>query len=210
MTANGTVRVRSFDELPLGGIADSPGAPEPTPALSSSALLEQLVALQETTAACLIQLGEIRQQEPWIADLQRQNGELRERFHEREVLRPIWLMLIGILDRCRLQESTLTDQARAAGSRELATTLRRLAEARRADRVEIESALSNFGVIAFRHTGERFDARAQQCRRRLTCDEAELHERITHRVAPGYRRDEWIVRPELVDVLVCTPPSTKS
>lgn len=171
---------------------------------SCAAHIAQLDGIQETTAACLAVLSELRDRDQVVAELQRQNAQFREQFHERETLRPLWLMLIGIADRCREQERELDELAQAERDREHRVTLQRLRQSRRADRMELESALAGFGVTSYRHTGQRFEARYQQCRRRITCDSPELHERISHRVAPGYRRDDWIVRPEQVDVLVCT------
>ncbi len=145
-----------------------------------------------------------------LSDLQSECTALRERFHEREVLWPIFRSLIGVADRCREQtaqlKATLRRQ-RQSLSVEECLVLRSVVDGRHADEIEINALLATLGVASYRQEGDRFTAASQKCVKRIPTRDRQHHQRIAERIQPGYRREATIVRPEYVSVYVHTQPT---
>jgi len=130
---------------------------------------------------------------------------LQERFHEREVLLPVFCSLIGIADRLRRERARLANLARRCGQDlelELGLTVRHLVSARKADLEEIETVLANFGVEVFRHPGQDFNAHVQTCVKPVPVKHGQLTGQIAERLLPGYQRGEEIIQAERVNVYV--------
>ncbi len=147
-----------------------------------------------------------------LADMQAECTTLRERFHEREVLMPIFRCLIGLADRCRDQTARLRGILKARRDQlnfDEILVLRSLIEGRHADTVELDALLSSFGVESYRQNGDQFTAASQKCVKRVPTRDRRLHQRIAERLQPGYRREATIVRPEYVSVAVITPDNPK-
>ena len=141
-----------------------------------------------------------------LGDLREQNQKFTERFHEREVIQPVLLTLIGIADRCREQEIAFTKRAQRSPSIEIARAWFAARDARRADRTDIQNALSNLGVASYRGTNARFDAATQNIAARELTGDADRHGCVAGHLRPGYRRHGVIVRPEMVSVYVFQEP----
>lgn len=154
---------------------------------------------------CLItrRTQELQTTEHVIAELSTQNRELREQFHEREVLLPLFSCIISILDRCRQQTDRfvqLKDKYIKNKNRAAASAVRSLIYSKKADIVELENVLANYGIESFRNHKDTFDPRVQKCIERTPCYEKELHGSIAQRLLPGYKRYEKILRQEFVTV----------
>ena len=151
------------------------------------------------------ELARMKTDEQVMTDLHNRCRQLDESHYEREFLRPCFLGQIGIADRCRQQISNI-EQLRAKHTNQGNTTvvkaLKYLLEARKADLIEIENLLANYGVEPFENLGKKFDPASQKCIRRVECTDQALDGRIAERLLPGYRRDNKLLRQEYVSVYV--------
>ena len=183
---------------------DSPnGSTVPTEPADTQA--EFLGDLNEKVGAIADEIQRLRVDDAVLSDIHQQYRALREQFHERDVLSPIFRGLIGLTDRCRREKArhrqvleSLADQARL----ESVLAVRQLVEARDADVVEIEALLGQFGVERFSNPGASFDASVQRCVTSVPTSKPQAHQRIAKRLLPGYRRHGRIIRPEYVNVYV--------
>ena len=170
-------------------------------------LAERFRGLDQRQAAIHTNVQQLGTENRLLSDMHDQCRVLQERFHEREVLLPIFRALIGIADRSRNEtaklRATLNDQQRGL-ELDVVLALRHLVDAREADRIELDALLATFGVEFYRHEGDRFEASQQKCVKRVRTTTRERHERIAVRLLPGYRRDGTVIRPECVGVYVLT------
>lgn len=174
-------------------------------------LSERLGAQIEHLAALSAEVKRLGVEERLLADLHNENRDLREQFHEREVLLPLFRSLIGIADRCSDETAklrvALSGQASALPL-EAVLAIRHVLQAREADRVELEALLAAYGVEPYRQEADRFSPGAQKCIQRVPTQRRERHEQVATRLLPGYRRSGTVLRPECVAVYVFTAPST--
>ena len=167
---------------------------------------ERIHAADERHESAITALGQLRTEDRLLTEMHDQCRALQERFHEREVLMPIFRSLIGIADRCLSGAANMRATLEAQSGLELDVVLavRHVIEAREADRIELEALLATFGVEPYRHEGDRFTASLQKCVRRVSTSRQERHETIAARPLPGYRRHGTVIRPECVEVHVHT------
>lgn len=205
----GVERVGSIEqELFEDADEDMLAAPDPL----GSSQAESLSQIASKLDDCYVKLMDLveavrdRQGEEEVSRKMQQSYQaLLERFHERELLQPLFLQLISIADRCREKigkmEGYLSSHTAAKDS-EKYELVRYLAKARRADLVEIENILANFGVSPFEHPAESFDPSVQSCVARSLAAQPERAGKIARRLRPGYRRNAQVIRPECVAVYV--------
>lgn len=144
-------------------------------------------------------------EEQVLTEMHERNRELSEDFHEREVLNPIFLLLIGISDRCRQQAAKAREVADLqADSRNASAlvALKKIQLAREADRIEIESALANYGVEASESLDDVFNPETQKCIERIETSIVARHGKVASRLLPGYQRNGKTIRQEYVAVYV--------
>ena len=169
-------------------------------------LAERIRPLEERHETVITELRQLRTEDRLLTDMHDQCRALQERFHEREVLMPIFRSLIGVVDRCQGGAAKMRATLEVQSGLELDVVLavRHVIDAREADRIELEALLATFGVEVYRHKGDRFAAGLQKCVKRVRTSRPERHEKVAARLLPGYRRDETIIRPECVGVFVHT------
>ena len=139
--------------------------------------------------------------------MQDQNRKFKEQFHEREVLRPILLLLIGIADRCRDQQAAFGKKAKGCAAPEVAEAWVCAKAARIADRTEIENVLAILGVTPLRSESAKFDASTQHAVRHVPTSNPTYGGHVAARLRPGYGRNGHVVRSEMVSVYVVREPS---
>ena len=173
------------------------------PDLELAQLAEQVKALAEQQAAMNSILQAQGIEGRVLEEMHEQNRVLREHLHEREILDPIFRLLIGLADRCREENLERVRSAqrlpRDAETSSLPEQCQIIA-ARSADLVEIEALLATFGVESYHHPGEHFESCWQKCVRTIPRRDPRLHQSIAGRLLPGYRRGDRIIRPEYVTV----------
>jgi len=166
----------------------------------------------ETLGRIQEELGEMRQEmtrlktdEQVFAEMHERNRELSEAFHERNVMEPVFLSLIGMADRAAglVEEAEHANKAKAYSGSPLALgAIRSLCDAREADIVELQELLASFGVEHFVSANDMFDARIQRCISRVECRDPLQDGQIAESLRPGYRRNGKVIRPECVSVYV--------
>lgn len=165
----------------------------------------QLAELRQVLSEMAGNIARLAADRTALSQVQDQNRQLTEQSNEREVLWPLFQTVIGIIDR---QTEQITKYKRVLvlaqdkGEVKTAILLQRLLEARRADRIEIQDTLARYGVEAFTNPEDAFDFSRQTCKRRDMTDDPGLQGRVSSRLAPGYRRQDRIIRPEQVAVYV--------
>ncbi len=167
----------------------------------------KLDALGDRLTEVASEIARLKTDDRVLTEMHERTRTLSEEFHEREVLTPILLALIGIADRSRQQVDEITRVAKSRGDSGCQSgliALRRIADARTADRIEIENLLANFGVERFEHTGEGFEPEVHRCLERIETPDADVAGQIARRVLPGYRRGGRMIRQECVAVYVET------
>jgi len=153
------------------------------------------------------EIARLKTDDTVMAELQDRNRALSESFHERELLHPIFLSLIGIADRCAQQVTELEcamETRKAASNEPGMAALRRIRDARMADAVEVHNVLAGFAVECFEVPGNSFDPEHQTCVQAVEADDERANGLIKERLLPGYRRNGTVVRPERVAVWVTT------
>ncbi len=166
---------------------------------------ERLTQCQTKIESISTEVQRIKTDDEVLNEMNHRCQILSEQFHEREVLNPILLILIGVADRCRTLESGIESVVAKLEAKPRSfkkTLLRQLLDARRADRVEIESALADLGVQSYEHPGGVFTSSLQTCKGSISCSDFAQKGRIAKRLRPGYRRNEHIIRRECVAVFV--------
>jgi len=161
--------------------------------------------LQEQMTAIQSELSRLRTDDLVVVEMHERNRALSEKFYERDVLKPVFLGLIGIADRClqgRNRAAEAGERQRASGNRAAARALEHVRRAREADRIGVENLLANFSVERFETLGEQFDPAVQRCIERVVIAEGSSRGGIAQRILPGYRRNGRIVRQECVSVCV--------
>ena len=196
---------------PLDRVGD--GAQSLTPILEARlvAIGSEVKAVKEGIAGFAKELERLRTDDRVLTEMHDRCRTLSERFHEREVLDPVFLCLIGILDRCDQETRRIEEQMKKASTRHSwarVAIVGYLLQARNADRLEVGNLLANHGVVAFEHPDERFDPAFQRCTKRVETSRVDHHQRIAERVRPGYRRGDKIIRPECVSVYVARKSPT--
>jgi len=172
-------------------------------------LNDHLKTIQDAMARIEEGIVRIGADEEVRSDMHRRYSQLAEKFHEREVLTPMASALVAVADRARHKCYRIRRRlSRGQGANKAARlALGQLLEAREADRIEIENTLSVFGVESYEHHEGQFDASLQKCMERLTCDDPQKHMKIARRLLPGYRREDRVIRPEIVSVYCCSESS---
>ncbi len=195
---------------------DSARPPGTAPALDVSGALAALAQRLDGLAseirrfdgnlsAVSAEIGELKTEKRVLTEMHDRCRKLTEQFHERECLYPVFRSVIAAADRCR-RETTRLQRLLSGHPQDMhldaALALRHLLEARKADLLELEALLANFGVEAFHHPGDAFDPSEQKCIKPVHIEDARLDRRIAKRLLPGYRRDSKIIRPEYVTVYI--------
>ena len=138
------------------------------------------------------QVKEIKASDYVIAELSERCRSLTEQFHEREVLFPVCCCLIGITARCRQQINKIEGLLQKHSNNKDESSIRALkylADARKADLVELDNMLANLGVEPYEHNEDTFEPSLQKCIRRIESKDETLHGYIAQRLLPGYKRD---------------------
>jgi len=185
----------------------------------TTSLIQQLSQIQQELKPLAGQIAEvngeikrIKTEHRVLAEMHDRCRELGEQHYQREVLGPLFRSAIGIADRCRQQADTLKELLRKHSAKDNKTAMqaiRYLLDARQADHIEIESLLANYGVEPFESPGNKFDSSTQKCISRTATQDASLAGQISHRLLPGYRREERIIRQEYVSVYVLKENNTR-
>ena len=168
-------------------------------------LTKTVVDIYEKLGMLGEQIQRVKTDDRVLTEMHHRYRELNEKHHEREVLRPIFLGLIGIADRCEQQAvkyRKIFNRYKSNGNKTAVKFIRFLVEAREADKIEIESLLANYSVQAFKQCEGKFDPESQKCIKRIECDDPEKQALVHERVLPGYCRDGVIIRQEYVSVYV--------
>lgn len=144
-----------------------------------------------------------------LADALNTTAEDRQRLQQqlvdREIVRPVAMGLIGMLDQIRGDLRQLdADMERAphVASHGLPDVRPHLRQLREADFHHIQTILHNLGVEEFTSESPQFDPTTQKRIHSRPCTDGQRHGDIARRVLPGYRRDGLLIRRELVDVYV--------
>jgi hypothetical protein len=169
------------------------------------ALAGGIATIMEKLSELCDQSRRLADQDGLLAEMHKQCRAAGERVFEREVLDPVAMTLISIAGRCRQQvakmQSLLETHARSSNKAAL-LAIRRILEARTADRIEVEAVLANYGIEPYEGPDNDFDPSTQKCISRQEREDASLHGRVAQRLLPGYRRNGRILRPEYVSVYV--------
>jgi molecular chaperone GrpE (heat shock protein) len=168
-------------------------------------LSEELKSYHEYLAKLSKGMEQLGTEKRVLTEMHDRCRELSEQFHEREFLKPIFLCLIGIADRCRQEIAKLRQTLKGYVNDtniEVAFAIKSVIEARKADLIEIENLLANYGVESFRYSENKFDPKLQKCIRCVKCEDLGRHGLIAQQILPGYRRNGCILRPEYVSVYV--------
>jgi molecular chaperone GrpE (heat shock protein) len=194
---------------------------EKTPELESSQsllpdlsekLTKQLEEISNDLKGCKEQLSrlareteELKGAEQIISNLSSRCRDLTEQFHEREILFPVINCLIRMADGCRQQIDKFQKiYAKHSESKNKSTmkVLTFLIDTRTANLVELENVLANLAVESYQHHDDIFEPTLQKCIDRIECEEQVKAPRIAHRLLPGYKRYDKVVRKEYVNVYV--------
>lgn len=172
---------------------------------------EIIAQLHERLSPLLTELAEqIKQaqiEKHVIEKLSRRNTELEEQFYQNQVLLPIFLTLIGIIDRCRQKIQALKHSQRLLTPKSVPEKqISYLIEARKADQIELENILASHGVELYQNPDCIFDPTTQRCLSRIETSESGKINMLAARILPGYRRDGKILRKECVHVYVSISP----
>lgn len=187
------------------GVENAGSRREPDPAVpQDNDATAVMTDVRDRLAALESELQRLQLDSAVLAELHQDYRKLREQFHEREVLGPLFRGLIAIADRCRQELAvacgrfTRFDQLPAAEGGALTATL----SARRADLVEIEALLATYDVTPFHQPGPVFESATQRCVDRIRTTTPSRRHQIARRLLPGYRRGTVVLRPEHVSVYV--------
>ncbi len=162
--------------------------------LSLGPLGQWMVDLQEATAEVSGRLDELSIEQHKLDDLHTRLQAFQEEHHEREVLKPIFLTLIALADRCQDQIKAWSSQG-SVGAEPLIA-------ARKADQIEIESTLKRLGVEPFQLPGDQFNGKCQRCIKTVPYLNGVKPLQVAERLRPGYRRNKQLIRSEYVTTYV--------
>lgn len=171
--------------------------------LSLGPIGDWMVDQQEATADMAGRLDELSIEKHKLDDLHIRLQAFQEAHHEREVLQPIFLTLITLMDRCQ-------DEIKAWSSQD-SVDVEPLIAARKADAIEIESTLKRLGVEPFQLPGDQINVKFQRCIKTIPCSEVTSGGsgsggarplQIAERLRPGYRRNKQLIRSEYVTTYV--------
>ena len=138
-----------------------------------------------------------------LASLSLQNRKLQEKFHEREVLQPLFLSLINIVFRAQEQIARFRKhKEESAGLLKLAAekAFNFMIKVREADIVEIHNMLAIHGIEPFMTEEDIFDPSKQKAIQRIETQDEALSQKIASRLHPGYSRGDQIIQREYVSV----------
>jgi len=182
-----------------------------TPDLAGK-LTKQLEDISNNLKGCQGQLSrltketeELKGAEQIISNLSSRYRDLTERFYEREILLPVILYLIRLADGCRQQIDKFQKIcAKHAESKNesVIKTLTFLIDTRRANLVEVENVLANLAVEPYQHPDDIFEPSLQKGINHIECEEESQAHHIAHRLLPGYKRYDKVVRKEYVNIYV--------
>jgi molecular chaperone GrpE (heat shock protein) len=197
-------RVQREDDV-SGTCADATGAATELSSLPhvQARIDEQLGALRSVLDQIKEELRQCAADQRLIEQMHEQLRSLSEQFHEREVIKPLALGLIRLVDRCTEQERRAGETlrlAKAMGQSSAESAARYLRDSRRADRVDLENLLTALAVEKFTEAGSEFVPSTQSCVDRVALPSAHLKGTVARRHRPGYRRHGAVVRSELVSV----------
>jgi len=177
---------------------------DPCPMLDTLARIdEELRALRGMIGPIEQELRQCAADQRLLEQMHEQLRSLSEQFHEREVIRPLALGLISLLERCTDQERHAGETlrlAKATGQSSIEKAARYLRDSRRADRVDLENLLTALAVEPFTEAGLEFVPSTQSCVDRVALPSAHLKGTVARRLRPGYRRHGKAIRSELVSV----------
>jgi len=162
-----------------------------------------LGALDVRIAGMAQDIGRLKTDDSVLTDMSAQCRELREQHHERNVLMPVFLVLIGIAGRCRqavVRLQGLLEKHAGSSAVPVLQAFRQILEARNADRIDVENLLADYGIEPFVSPGDEFTPAVQKCIRREPCEDDALDGHVAERLLPGYRRFDKIIRQEYVSV----------
>ena len=173
-------------------------------------IFSQLNNLTETVASLTAKFGtfeqviyQIESDRKAMDILSQQNKQLNEELYERELVKPVFLTLIGLADRhedqisrCGQHLNKIQEQKRPTAEK----ALRFLINSIQADLTEIHDVLARFGVERYEHQGGTFNASKQKVFSRVETEDKSLSQKIADRLHPGYARDEQIIRREYVNI----------
>jgi hypothetical protein len=159
---------------------------------ADTAKLTECLAGQATQSAAVAQLAE-------------RNRQLEEHFFEQELLPAVVRPLIGAVDRahdvharmCR----TLARHATLPGAYVCASCATVL-EYLDLHVLDLHTSLTALGVDSFTLPDPRFDPLQQQCFGRVATWDVARVGTVAERIAPGYRRNGYVIRREQVRVYV--------
>jgi len=175
--------------------------------------LEESVAhLPEELSGIRKELERLKTDDRVLTEMHNRCQELAEQHYERQILRPLLLGVIGMIDRSQgdvAKLSGLLAQYADHGNGAALRAIEYLRGAISANCIDMESFLANYAVESFRCEGEKFDPSSQRCLRPVECDDPALEGTIAKRRLPGYRRDGQILRPEVVEVHKITPTTPR-
>ncbi|QDV89916.1 Protein GrpE [Phycisphaerae bacterium RAS2] len=132
--------------------------------------------------------------------------EHEEKHFRDEILGPLLLQHIRILDRLDEDRDYLQSQANQTSPSRIPTSqqmIERTINVREADRIDVYQILQQFEVTRFRpRVGDAFDPATQKVKEQRPASKTEPGGSIAACLRPGYhrRRDHWLVRPALVAV----------
>ena len=147
--------------------------------------------------------------EETIAQLHAECRALREKQFEKEIVFALFRSVICIADRCRREIRQLQTTLKAYGAdvyRDVVSlSLKHLIDSRTADLIEIEAILTQFNIEKFHCLSNQFDPTKQTAVKLSSTQKQDLHQQISSRLLPGYRRGNTLVRRECVAVYVHKP-----
>jgi chromosome segregation ATPase len=124
----------------------------------------------EESRAILNAIKELALERKVITQMHERLRDFQEQFHEREVLQPIFRRLAAIASRVRTEIHSLQyalKQSATGLPLEVALAMRQVIQTRKADLVELEDCLAQYGVERFHSASDSFNHEAQFCAQRL-------------------------------------------
>jgi len=138
-----------------------------------------------------------------VTELSQRCRELQESSLERDVLHPILRSLINVADHLT-EELMRNDKARESyttrGHYIVADELARASEGFKSTITHVQRTLATYGVQPFQNPGLDFDSDTQELVALVPCPQLAVPRHIAKRIRPGYRREQRVLRPELVHV----------
>jgi len=162
-------------------------------------------------AAHTARLGEVQaaqaQRDAAVVRVAERNRQLEESFFEQELLPGVVRPLISLADSARDKRARLVRHAErhvALPATDVCATCTSVLEYFDLHVLDIHTSLATLGVECYTNPEPRFAPTLQRCFTVVPVQDPAQHGMIASRVAPGYRRNGHIIRPEQVRVCVVT------